>query len=352
LILIDFFKIPQTPNPDLSHGNDSSLIFYKVAMPGNPRKARILHKLCQAFTDYKQVLRVALDNISTKQIVKAREMLRREGGVLIVGKDSLTRLAVRILTRKVDPVAYKEFVDKYPERQDLTKIIDELRGKFALVFTEKSYMEIKPLLQEEKVQMAAKAGILAPNDVWIKAGPTGIDPGKIGEFHRLNIQVKTARSAIEVTKDYKLCSVGEMVSETVSAMCRLLNIIPFEYVMSLDWVYTDGELIPKEVIDMPEDQVIQSLKENVLYMTALSVESGLPNTLSVPHFIVNSFKYLMAIGLEGGYEFKQLKEAQEAQANAPADGDANNADAKEAEAEPEEEVEEEEDDFSMGGLFG
>merc|ERR1719469_1831655 len=275
-------------------------------MPSNPRKTKILHNLCANFTKYSQVIRVTLTNIATKQIVKAREMLRREGGCLIVGKDSLTRLAIRIMTRQVDEVQYKEYLDKYPERPELKEIYAELKGKFALVFSDKSYMELKPLLEAERIQMAAKAGINAPNDVWIRSGPTGIDPGKIGEFHRLDIQVKTARSAIEVVKDFKLCSKGELVSETVSAMCRLLNIIPFEYSMELEWVFSSGQLIPQSVIEMSDEQLMENFSANVLSMTALSIEAGLPNKLSVPHFIMNSFKYLMAIGIEGGYEFKPM----------------------------------------------
>ena len=318
-------------------------------MPGKERKTRILHNLLKNFTEFDQVIRVDINNISTKQITKARQMLRREGGCLIVGKDSLTRLAIRILTRKVDETIYKDFLEKYPERQDIGKIINELKGKFALVFTNKSYVELKPQFEAEKIQMGAKAGIEAPNDVWIRAGPTGIDPGKIGEFHRLNIQVKTARSAIEVTKDYKLCSKGEVVTETMSAMCRLLDIIPFEYAMQIDWVYSNQQLIPKSVIDMKDDEIMNGFLDNIKMMTALSVEAGLPNSLSAPHFIVNTFKYLMAIGEEGGYEFKELKQAKEAQASAPVEEEKP---AEEAAEEEEEEEEDEDGSFDMGdGAF-
>ena len=316
------------------------------------RKTKILHLLLKNFTEYEQVIRVNIQNISTKQITKAREMLRREGGVLVVGKDSLTRLAIRILTRKVDPELYSEFIDAYPARHDLTAIIKELKGKFALVFSNKNYIELKPLLEAEKIQMGAKAGIIAPNDVWIRKGPTGMDPGKIGEFHRLNIQVKTARSAIEVTKDYKLCAKGEVVSETVSAMCRMLNIIPFEYAMELDWVFSNSQLIPKEVIEMKDEAIMEGLVDNIRFMTALSVEAGLPNSLSVPHFVVNTFKYLMAIGEEGGYEFKELKEAKEAQAAAPQEEEKPKEEAADDDDDDDDdESEEEEDSIDMGGAF-
>ena len=322
-------------------------------MSRNPRKVKILKKLLDNFTKYKQVIRVTLINISTKQITKARQLLRELGGTLIVGKDSLTRLAVRILTRTLEnPEEYQEYIDQYPERPELKNIYDQLKGKFALVFADQSYVELKPKLEAERIQMGAKAGIVAPNDVWIRKGPTGIDPGKIGDFHRLNIQVKTVRSSIEVTKDYKLCAKGEVVTETVSGMCRMLNIIPFEYGMELEWVLSEGLLIPKEIIEMTDDQILDNLRTNVGFVTALSLEANIPNSLSVPHFMVNSFKYLLAIGLEGGYEFKQLKEAQENQAKAEEEA-ANAPKEEEKEEEEEEEDEEEEDEgsISMGGMM-
>jgi len=312
-----------------------------------------LTNLLDHFTKYNQVIRVTLANISTKQITKARQLLRQLGGNIIVGKDSITRLALRILTRTLkNPEDYQTYLDKYPERPDLKTLYHEMKGKFALVFTNESYVDLKPKLEAERIKVGAKAGITAPNDVWIRKGPTGIDPGKIGDFHRLNIQVKTARSAIEVTKDYKLCAKGEYVSETVSSMCRMLNIIPFEYGMELEWVFSEGLLIPKEIINMTDDVILSNLRANVGFVTGLSLEANIPNSLSVPHFMVNSFKCLLAVGLEGGYEFKQLKEAQESLAKATEEAvnaPEEKAEEKAEEAEEEEESEEDES-ISMGGM--
>ena len=106
---------------------------------------------------------------------------------------------------------------------------------------------------------------------------------------------------------------------------------------------------------MKDDQILANLSKNVGWVTALSVEANIPNSLSVPHFVVNSFKYLLAVGLEGEYEFKQLKEAQENQAKATEEaanqeGD-KKEDAAEEEAEEEEEEEEEDSSVSMGGMM-
>ncbi len=67
----------------------------------------------------------------------------------------------------------------------------------------------------------------------IKAGPTSIDPVRIGEFSRIGIQAKTAKGTLEIIKDFELCKKGDIVTATVSTITKLLNIIPFHYALSL-----------------------------------------------------------------------------------------------------------------------
>jgi large subunit ribosomal protein LP0 len=86
-------------------------------------------------------------------------------------------------------------------------------------------------------------------------------------------------------------------------------------------------------------------------MAAISMELGIPSELTVPHLIVDAFKNLAAIGLATGYEFKQLKSANQAtQAvkEAPVKKEAPKETKKEVKPEP---VEEPEEDVDMGGLF-
>ena len=101
---------------------------------------------------------------------------------------------------------------------------------------------------------------------------------------------------------------------------------------------------------MQDDQIIEFFKNGVRAATGLSLGANVPNALSLPHFVAGGFKILLALGVASNYEFKELKEAQNAAANAPAEA-AGGEEAKEEEAAPEEE-EEEEDDISAGGLFG
>ena len=71
------------------------------------------------------------------------------------------------------------------------------------------------------------------------------------------------------------------------------------------------------------------------------------NSLSAPLMVANAFKDILALGLESGYQFKELQSALEKKSSAPAQAPAQ---AKKAEAKVEE-PEEEEEDVDIGGMF-
>jgi len=50
------------------------------------------------------------------------------------------------------------------------------RGKVGLIFSDAPVFELRPLVESNKVPTAARVGSLAPIDVVIPPGPTGMDP--------------------------------------------------------------------------------------------------------------------------------------------------------------------------------
>merc|ERR550514_1373251 len=137
-------------------------------------------------------------------------------------------------------------------------------------------------------------------------------------------------------------------------MCKLLQIVPFEYSLTFQYVYIEGVILDQSIIEMPLEKVADAFESYAGFLTALSLGADIPNSLSVPQFIANGFKTLLAIGSESGYEFDALKQALAASANAQATATTTTTAAKvevKQEAAAEEE-EEEEEDMDLGDLFG
>lgn len=313
------------------------------------RKLKILNLFLDAFNRFDQVILVDIMNISTQQITKTRQALRETSSLMIVGKNTLAKLAIRILTEKLEPSHDNyELQQKYTLKPELKNLIPYVRNKIGFIFSEISYVELKPIIEREIMKMPAKAGIIAPSDVWLRTGPTHQDPGKIGEFQRVGVQVKAIKGSLEIVKDMKLCSKGDIVTESVSFMCRMLSIIPFEYAMTLKFVYASGNIIPEEIINLTPESLFANLKCTVCCLASASMAVNLPNRLSVPHMVMDSFKRMLSLGLASGYSFKQLEDVKNAEVAAPAEEAKAEEDAP-AEEEPEEE---ESEDMDMGDLFG
>lgn len=102
-----------------------------------------------------------------------RKAFRAIGCLLICGKNTMMRAAItELMTPPEDAEAAKDFV----VRPQLEKIKDCLRGNISIIFTNGDLPEVTKILDTQVREAPAKVGALAPADVVIPAGPTGLDP--------------------------------------------------------------------------------------------------------------------------------------------------------------------------------
>ena len=89
--------------------------------------------------------------------------------------------------------------------------------------------ELKAKLAELKAPSPAKAGTIAPNDVIVPAGDTGLDPTQTNFLQALNITTKISKSQIEIISDVLLIKQGEKVGVSQAVLLQKLKINPFKY---------------------------------------------------------------------------------------------------------------------------
>lgn len=66
------------------------------------------------------------------------------------------------------------------------------------MFTKEELTEIRDLILANKVAAPAKAGAIAPCDVFVPKGNTGLGPEKTSFFQALAIPTKIAKGTIEI----------------------------------------------------------------------------------------------------------------------------------------------------------
>merc|ERR1719506_3049502 len=113
-----------------------------------------------------------------------------------------------------------------PGAADLLPLI---KLNVGFVFSNDNLAEIRKMILNKKVPAAAKSGMIAPMDVFIPAGPTGLDPGQTSFFQALNINTKITRGAIEITSKVHIAKKDEKVSASAVVLMSKLNMRPFFY---------------------------------------------------------------------------------------------------------------------------
>jgi large subunit ribosomal protein LP0 len=318
------------------------------------KKRRIINALYEAFAKYRQVLIVKLDNVSSNQIQQARVTLRQQKkGIMIVGKNTVVNKAIALSVKapKEGDKSFEIRKDWFNENPNLEKLVPLLAGKVGLIFSDSPVFEIKPIIEGNRKPAAAKVGMVAPIDVSIPPGPTGMDPSQIGFFHALNMSTKINKGQIEITKDFKVCTANKKVGNSESVLLQKLNIKPFTYGMEIYRVYDDGTILTPEIFNMNPADILNKFKNVSQKVAAISLAINRPNQLSAPHFVVNAFKNVASIALASGLSFKLLNSLQSS-GPAPSTGGAKPAEKKEDKKDTKApEPEKDDAPMDMGGMF-
>ena len=90
-------------------------------------------------------------------------------------------------------------------------MLPHIVGNVGFVFTNEDLVEIRDVLLSNKKEAPAKAGAIAPLDVYVPAGNTGMGPEKTSFFQALAIPTKITKGTIEILSDIHLIKVDEKV---------------------------------------------------------------------------------------------------------------------------------------------
>jgi len=260
------------------------------------RKKRYKEKLVSLLGEYKNIIIVQVDNVGSHQMQKIRIVLRGKA-VMIMGKNTLMRMIIR---------------EEMKAQPQLEPLLEYIRGNIGFVFTNGSLKEIREVIVSNKVPAVAKSGTFAPIDVFVPAGPTGLDPGHTSFFQALNIGTKIVRGSVEISNQVHLIRAGDKVTSSAVALLSKLDIKPFFYGIVVQTIYENGSIYPVHILDITQAELVAKFLAGVRRVAAISIAVGYPNATTVPHSILNGFKKLLSISLASGYSFKLLETLQTA----------------------------------------
>ena len=313
-------------------------------------------KLNKCFSKYSKVLFCQVDNVRSQQIHEVRIELRGKAE-FVMGKKTLQAKIVERRAASSDASDLdKAFASKCEEAKLLT-------GNSGLLFTNADLKEVSAALDKYRVQAPARVGAVAPCDVVIPAGNTGMEPTQTSFFQALNIPTKITKGTVEIINDKKVLSAGDKVDNSTAALLQKLKISPFYYQLEILCVWDRGVIFNKADLAIDDNAVEKMMLEGIANVNALSLGAGIPTASSLPIMLTDAFKNLLAVSIATSYEFSEFNGAQlrkyaiagklggAAAPAAAAAAPAAAAAAPKAAAKAKEPEPEEEDDMGMGGLF-
>jgi len=258
-------------------------------------KTKYFMKLLNALDEYDKFFLVGVDNVGSNQMQQIRISLRGSAEVLM-GKNTMMR---KVLRGRLD------------QNPALEKVLPHIVENVGFVFTKEDLPEIRDKLLANQKPAAAKAGAMAPKDVFVEPVATTLGPEKTSFFQALNIPTKITRGCIEILSQTKMCQEGERVGASEATLLAMLNIMPFSYGLQVKMVYDNGSLYHPSILDITDDDIRAKFIEGAAIVTMVSLAIGYPTATSVPHMITNAFRNLLAIALETDYTFKEAAELKE-----------------------------------------
>ncbi|KAB2063975.1 hypothetical protein ES319_A10G256800v1 [Gossypium barbadense] len=300
-------------------------------------------KLCQLLDEYTQILIAAADNVGSNQLQNIRKGLRGDS-VVLMGKNTMMKRSVRMHAEKTGNQAF-------------LNLIPLLQGNVGLIFTKGDLKEVSEEVAKYKVGAPARVGLVAPIDVVVPPGNTGLDPSQTSFFQVLNIPTKINKGTVEIITPVELIKKGDKVGSSEAALLAKLGIRPFSYGLVVLSVYDNGSVFSPEVLDLTEDDLIEKFATGVSMVTALSLAISYPTLAAAPHMFINGYKNVLAVAVATEYSFPQADKVKEyladpskfAVAAAPVAGGGGGAAPAAAPAEEEKKPEpEEESDDDMG----
>ncbi|XVH31772.1 50S ribosomal protein L10 [Haloferacaceae archaeon DSL9] len=185
----------------------------------------------------------------------------------------------------------------------LEQLVDHVQGEVALIGTNDNPFGLYKQLEASKTPAPINAGEVAPNDIVIPAGDTGIDPGPfVGELQQVGADARIQDGSIRVLSDSQVLDAGETVDEQLAGVLSELEIEPKEVGLDLRSVYSEGVLFAPEELAIDVDEYRTDIQSAVSAARNLSINAVYPTTRTAGDLIAKASNEATSVALFAAIE--------------------------------------------------
>jgi large subunit ribosomal protein L10 len=189
----------------------------------------------------------------------------------------------------------------------LEQLSEYIAGEVALIGTDDNPFGLYKQLEASKTPAPINAGEVAPNDVVIPEGDTGVDPGPfVGELQQVGASARIMDGSIKVTEDSTVLSEGEVVSTELANVLSELGIEPKEVGLDLRAVFSEGVLFEPDELAIDVDEYRADIESAAAAGRNLSVNAVYPTSRTVGTLLAKGAGEAKSVGLQAAIEDEEL----------------------------------------------
>jgi large subunit ribosomal protein L10 len=251
-----------------------------------PKKKRLLYQeMMKLPKEYKALALSNLNKVRASQLMQLRKKFRSE-------------MKFRVVKNKVVQRAFEKIND-IPR---LPEFSNRLEGQCLLLFTNTNPFRLNLIFDKSKIFLPAKGGDIAPTEIIVPAGNTGITPGPVlSEFKEANVQTKIDQGSIWVVKDSRVAKPGDQISQKLASLLSKLDIKPIEAGISVSCALAEGLLFTEEDLRIDLDAYAKEMAKGAFEGLNLAIVCGYLTPETVSPLILQAGQEALNLSVSVGY---------------------------------------------------
>ena len=229
-----------------------------------------------------------LSKVRSAQLMAVRKVLRGNAEIIVV-KNQLAILGL-----------------KKSGIKNADEVLKNLTGQNALIFSKLDPFKLFLLLEKNRVNLAARAGDVAPTNIVVPAGNTGQQAGPVlSEFREAGIKTKIEAGSIQVVEDSVVAKPGAVISPKLASLLSKLNIKPIRAGLTIALAYENGLIYPGELVAIDLEKYRQSLLEAYSSSRGLAIIIGYVTKETAPDIVGRAYREALSLAVEAGFLTKE-----------------------------------------------
>ena len=237
------------------------------------RKEELVEEMKEKIENSKVVGILDMHSLPAKQLQQINQELKGEAEKMMSRK-TLMDLAI----------------DK-ADKENIEDLKDNTAVQPAFIFSDSNPFKLYQIIQDKKSSAPASGGEIAPNDIIIEEGDTGIGPGPmIGELQQLGAQTSVEGGTIKVTESSVAVEEGDTITPDIAKTLNRLDMKPLKVGLDLKLVHENGEVLGKDVLAIDEEEYMQDIESAAAGAFNLAVNAGFINESTAEPIFIESIR--------------------------------------------------------------